>query len=82
MVPRKDETAASTLRLLRRGAWRDYPDGAVLVREGQSLTRLRAICSGEAVVSAAGRGEIARIRQGHFVGEIAFLTGSAATAKL
>ncbi len=69
-----------TLRLLRRGTWRDYPAGAVLATQGEPLSRLRAVSSGEAAVKAEGRGEIARIRQGHFIGEIAFLTGASATA--
>ncbi|MEM7173621.1 MAG: cyclic nucleotide-binding domain-containing protein [Pseudomonadota bacterium] len=66
-------------KLMRAGKWRDLPTGNTLASEGRSLSRVLAIAEGEACVEVEDK-EIARIRQGHFVGEMGFITRSQATA--
>ncbi len=66
-------------KLIRAGNWRDLPSGNILVKEGRSLGRVLAVAEGEASVTVADR-EIARIRPGHFVGEIGFITDRPASA--
>jgi hypothetical protein len=66
-------------RLLRAGTWLDLAHGDVLTRKGQRPDYIFLIARGEALVSD-GDTVITRVRAGQFVGEIAFLRESIATA--
>jgi hypothetical protein len=66
-------------RLLRRGEWRAVAPGDVLAREGEVPERLLVLARGAADVTLGGSA-VARLREGQFVGELAFLTGEPATA--
>jgi hypothetical protein len=66
-------------RLMRRAEWRAVAPGDVLAREGQAPERLALIARGAADVTLGGRA-VTRLREGQFVGEVAFLTGDPATA--
>ncbi|MCB1502099.1 MAG: cyclic nucleotide-binding domain-containing protein [Bauldia sp.] len=66
-------------RILKTGSWRDIPAGTRLTDEGQPVRELVLLCEGGATVVAAGR-EVAHLRGGAFVGEMAFVTGNLASA--
>jgi CRP-like cAMP-binding protein len=66
-------------KLLRSGLWLKLEPGEFLTRQGHTSRYLYLIAEGEAIVRASNR-EIARLPPGRFVGEIGFLTTSAATA--
>jgi CRP-like cAMP-binding protein len=53
--------------------------GTKLMEEGHPVTNLKLIVSGNAVVSALGE-TMFEVKQGNFVGELAFFTGNAASA--
>lgn len=66
-------------RLLRRGSWVELPPGEHLTYEGRPPRDLLLIARGEVVVQVSDA-LIARLGPGRFVGEIAFLTASHASA--
>lgn len=66
-------------RILRRGEWRPVAPGDELVREGEVPARLSVLARGAADVTLNGKA-VARLREGQFVGELAYLTGEPATA--
>ncbi|MCB1502107.1 MAG: cyclic nucleotide-binding domain-containing protein [Bauldia sp.] len=66
-------------RILKAGAWRDIPAGTQLTEEGEPVKELILICDGQASVETGGA-EIARLNNGTFVGEMAFLSGNPASA--
>lgn len=66
-------------KFLDRGAWLILPKGEVLTQEGMPVTRLLFLAEGEARVTLEGE-TLASITPGGFVGEIAALTGAAASA--
>ena len=65
-------------RLMRIADLLDPDAGTVLTREGAQLDRLYFIAEGAVELEKAG--EIARIEGPAFIGEVAFITGSEATA--
>ena len=71
----------SVRKLLRRGEWIDFEPEQSLARQGVHLERLLLLASGEAAVLLGGQ-MVARLAPGQFVGEISFLTGDPANARV
>jgi CRP-like cAMP-binding protein len=65
--------------LMKLGEWLDFDDGAFLTVKGQHVRHLHLIQSGRAKILEDGR-EIAIAAPGTFIGEIALLEQSVATA--
>lgn len=72
---------ADIARLLKAGDLVELPDGSLLTRENQELTKLYFICSGEVHVSVGGV-RISELGKGGFIGEVAFISGKSATASV
>lgn len=72
---------AQIARLLSAGEFSQLPQGKVLTIENQPLSELYFLCSGRVNVKVAGR-SIAKLEEGKFVGEAAFLTAKPATASV
>jgi len=70
---------AQIAQILKAGTWRSVDAGTRLTEEGQPVHELYFIQRGRLGVQARGA-HVAELGQGCFVGEIAFLTGNAATA--
>ena len=68
-------------RMLRAADWKDYPVGEILTRQDAPVDALYFLCSGRASVEVDGK-FITHLEKGSFVGEIAYLTGNPATAKV
>ena len=68
-------------RMLKAADWKDYQVGDVLTRQDAPVDALYFLCSGRAKVEVDGR-YITHLEKGSFVGEIAYLTGNPATAKV
>ena len=66
-------------RLLVAGRFKDIAKGTTLAEENKPLETLFFICAGHVKVTVAGR-EVAHLKKGNFVGEVAFLTQKPATA--
>lgn len=66
-------------RLLRAGRWVEGAAGAVLAREGEPLPELALLARGAARVEIGGR-PMAELRDGHWIGEMSFLTRQPASA--
>jgi hypothetical protein len=66
-------------RLARVGEWRTLQPGAVLTREGAPVAELFYLAGGDFTVEKAGE-TVARLGNGAFVGEMAFLSGAPASA--
>jgi cyclic nucleotide-binding protein len=66
-------------RLLRSGEWRRYESGKILTVENAPVPELMVIADGVAKVEVNGN-LAALVQAGSFVGEMSFLTGSAASA--
>src|SRR5581483_6661975 len=59
--------------MIESGAPRQLRPGEVLIREGEPVDVLYIVLEGALAVSAAGRGEIARLGAGEIIGEISFV---------
>jgi len=70
---------AQISRLLGAGTLCDLAEDTTLAEENRELEKLYFICDGRVAVSIAGR-EVAHLKEGNFVGEVAFLTERPATA--
>lgn len=70
---------AQTRRLLKLGEWTEIADGKVLIVEDTTPSNLFYLVNGSATVERAGR-PIGMVGPGDFLGEMSYLTGSAATA--
>jgi CRP-like cAMP-binding protein len=70
---------AQIARLLGAGTLCNLADGTTLAEENRELEKLYFICDGRVMVSIAGR-DVAHLKEGNFVGEVAFLTERPATA--
>jgi hypothetical protein len=70
---------AQIARLVSSGTWKDLAEGAVLTRTGEPVRELTLLCDGGAKVDVAGH-TVARLSNGAFVGEMAFVTGNPASA--
>ncbi len=68
-------------RMLRAADWRDYVQGDVLTRQDAPVDALYYLCSGRASVEVDGT-FVTYLERGSFIGEIAYLTGNPATAKV
>jgi CRP-like cAMP-binding protein len=64
--------------LLDHGTWSDVPPDVDLTTEGQSVSHLRYIASGSALVLSNGQ-RVNTLDDGAFIGEITCLTGEPAT---
>ena len=72
-------TAREVYRLFRIAKWRTLSAGEVLVKQDTHLDSLMLINKGVASVSVAGD-EVAKLDEGHFVGEMSYLTGAMTSA--
>jgi CRP-like cAMP-binding protein len=70
---------AQISRILKAANWKDSVPGDVLTRQHQPVDALYFLCSGLVNVGVDGH-VVARLERGAFVGEIAYLTRSPATA--
>jgi CRP-like cAMP-binding protein len=68
-------------RMLRAADWKDYVQGDVLTRQDAPVDALYFLCSGRATVEVDGT-FVTYLEKGSFIGEIAYLTGNPATAKV
>ena len=68
-------------RMLRAADWKDYVQGDVLTRQDAPVDALYYLCSGRASVEVDGT-FVTYLERGSFIGEIAYLTGNPATAKV
>jgi CRP-like cAMP-binding protein len=69
------------MRLLRIATWRDVEGGAILVDASEGQADVVLIYSGHAIVEKNGR-TLTELRGGDFVGEMSFLTGQPAAARV
>lgn len=67
------------LKLMRLSTWHTVESGENLTKEGQSLEHVMLIYSGEAKVTIAGQ-DVTHLKDGDFIGEMSFFTGTQATA--
>jgi len=70
---------AQIARLLLAGEFRDIASGTTLAEENRPLEEIFFICSGRVRVTIADR-QVAHLERGSFVGEVAFLAQTPATA--
>ncbi|MBT9546006.1 MAG: cyclic nucleotide-binding domain-containing protein [Candidatus Sericytochromatia bacterium] len=67
------------LKLMRLSTWHEASQGQKLTEEGKPLKQVMLIYSGEAGVEVSGK-EVNRLKDGDFIGEMSFFTGTQATA--
>ena len=72
---------AQIAKLLRAADWRDVTAGEVITRQDAPVEALYFILSGHAKVEVEGQ-NVAQLEHGTFIGEIAYLTGNAASARV
>ena len=72
-------TDAQLARLVKAGTWRQLDAGTILTHQGKPVEELVLICEGQAIVDASGS-VVAHLRDGAFVGEMAFVSGNPASA--
>jgi CRP-like cAMP-binding protein len=68
-------------KLLRAADWRDFAVADIVTRQDAPVDALYFILSGRARVEVDGHA-VAHLESGAFIGEIAYLTGNAATARV
>lgn len=68
-------------KLLKAADWRDVNPGDVITRQDAPVDALYFILHGRAKVEVDGK-TVAHLADGSFIGEIAYLTGNAATARV
>src|SRR4051812_11366824 len=68
-------------RLISVGRWEEAAAGDELVAEGVKLDRVLVVCSGASDVVLGGA-RVAQVRPGQLIGEMAFLTEKATSAKV
>jgi Cyclic nucleotide-binding domain len=66
-------------QLVKVGSWRTLEPGTQVTREGEPVKDLVLICDGQMVVESQGR-TITHLHGGSLVGELAFVSGNAASA--
>ncbi len=66
-------------RLVRTGSWRMLETATKLTTEGEPVKELVLLCEGQAAVNVHGI-TVAHLRDGAFVGEMAFVSGNPASA--
>ena len=67
------------MKLMRVGKWLEAKQGEILAMEKQSLSAVMLIYNGLVGVETNGK-EVARLKDGNFIGEVSFITGGKATA--
>jgi hypothetical protein len=67
------------MKLMRIGRWLEAKQGEILAVEKQSLNAVMLIYNGLVGVETNGV-EVARLKDGNFIGEVSFIAGGAATA--
>ena len=72
---------AQIAKLLRAADWRDVTAGEVITRQDAPVEALYFVLSGRAKVEVDGQ-QVAQLEHGTFIGEIAYLTGNAASARV
>jgi CRP-like cAMP-binding protein len=72
---------AQISRLLRAAEWKDCAPGDILTRQDAPVDALYFLCSGRVNVEVDGS-FVTYLEKGTFVGEIAYLTGNPATARV
>jgi hypothetical protein len=68
-------------KMLKAADWKNYGAGDVLTRQDAPVDALYYICAGRAAVEIDGQ-VVTHLEQGSFIGEIAYLTGNPATARV
>jgi Cyclic nucleotide-binding domain len=68
-------------RLLKAADWKDFQPGDILTRQDAPLDTLYFMCSGRAIVEV-DKTFVTYLEKGSFIGEIAYLTGNPATARV
>lgn len=72
---------AQIAKLLKAAEWKTFQPGQVLTRQDAPVDALYYVCTGRANVDVDGK-SVAFLESGSFVGEIAYLTGNVATARV
>lgn len=68
-------------KLLKAATWKTFMPGDVLTWQDAPVDALYYVCTGRAKVDVDGK-SVAFLESGSFVGEIAYLTGNVATARV
>jgi Cyclic nucleotide-binding domain len=72
---------AQIARMLRAADWKEYQPGEILTRQDAPVDALYFLCTGRANVEVNGS-HVTYLEKGSFIGEIAYLTGNTATARV
>ena len=67
------------MKLMRVGKWLEAKQGDILATEQKPIDSIMLIYNGLVEVESKGK-EVARLKDGNFIGEVSFITGGAATA--
>lgn len=67
------------MKLMRIGKWLEAKQGQLLATEQQPIDSVMLIYNGLVAVETNGK-EVAKLKDGNFIGEVTFMTGGAATA--
>ena len=67
--------------LLKAADWQNFAAGDILTRQDAPLDALYFLCTGRAAVEINGS-LVTHLERGSFIGEIAYLTGNPATARV
>jgi hypothetical protein len=67
------------MKLMRVGQWLEAKQGEILATEKKPIDSMMLIYNGMVGVESEGK-EVARLKDGNFIGEVSFITGGAATA--
>lgn len=76
-----DLTDSQIAHLLKAAEWKNFAAGDVLTRQDAPLDALYFLCTGRANVEIDGS-FVTYLERGSFIGEIAYLTGNPATARV
>jgi hypothetical protein len=67
------------MKLMRIGKWLEAKQGEILATEQKPINSVMLIYNGLVGVESNGK-ELAKLKDGNFIGEVSFITGGAATA--
>ena len=67
------------MKLMRVGKWLEAKQGEILATEKKPIDSVMLIYNGLVGVESKGK-EVAKLKDGNFIGEVSFITGGAATA--
>jgi hypothetical protein len=67
------------MKLMRVGKWLEAKQGEILATEQKPIDSVMLIYNGLVGVESKGK-EVAKLKDGNFIGEVSFITGGAATA--